>query len=136
MCQPAHTQNAPGVLPWPLRFGVFAKEPLGCGSKKRYQNRTLVSGNMDQDLRSPSCLILSHTHFSFSRPEELSWPLQVPHPILQRHLEVNPALRLAGDAAGRLRSAGIAPGLACFQSWVTMSLFTAIIRCILGVAWR
>ena len=33
----------------------------GCGSKNRYQNGTLVSGNMDQNLRTPSCLILSHT---------------------------------------------------------------------------
>ena len=24
---------------------------------------TLVSGNMDQNLRNPSCLILSYTHF-------------------------------------------------------------------------
>ena len=30
--------------------------------KKRYQTGTLVSGNMDQNLRNPSCLILSHTH--------------------------------------------------------------------------
>ena len=34
----------------------------GCGSKNWYQNGTLVSGNMDQNLRNPSCLILSHTH--------------------------------------------------------------------------
>ena len=33
----------------------------GCGSKNRYQNGTLVSGNMDQHLRNPCCLILSHT---------------------------------------------------------------------------
>ena len=31
-------------------------------NKKRYQHGTLVSGNMDQNLRNPSCLILSHTH--------------------------------------------------------------------------
>ena len=31
-------------------------------SKKRYQNGTLVSGSMDQNLRNPSCLIFSHTH--------------------------------------------------------------------------
>ena len=30
--------------------------------KPPYQNRTLVSGNMDQNLRNPSCLILSYTH--------------------------------------------------------------------------
>ena len=34
----------------------------GCGSKNRYQNGTLVSGNMDQNLRNPYCFILSHTH--------------------------------------------------------------------------
>ena len=33
----------------------------GCVSKKRYQNGTLVSGNMDQSLHNPSCFILSHT---------------------------------------------------------------------------
>ena len=32
----------------------------GGGSKNRYQNGTLVSGNMDQNLRNPFCLILSH----------------------------------------------------------------------------
>ena len=32
----------------------------GCGSKKRYQHGTLVGGNMDQNLRFPSCLMLSH----------------------------------------------------------------------------
>ena len=36
----------------------------GCGSKNRYQNGTLVSGNMDQNLRNPSCSILSHTHIA------------------------------------------------------------------------
>ena len=34
----------------------------GHGSKKRCQNGTLVSGNMDQNLRNPSSLILSHCH--------------------------------------------------------------------------
>ena len=33
----------------------------GCGSNNRYQNGNLVSANMDQDLRNPACLILSHT---------------------------------------------------------------------------
>ena len=37
------------------------REFSGCGSKKQYQNGTLVSGNMDQNLRILSCLILSHT---------------------------------------------------------------------------
>ena len=41
----------------PLGFSRY-----GCGSKNRYQNGTLASGNMDHNLRNPSCLILSHTH--------------------------------------------------------------------------
>ena len=32
-------------------------------AQNRYQNGTLVSGSMDQNLRNPSCLMLSHTHF-------------------------------------------------------------------------
>ena len=32
------------------------------GSKNRYRNGTLVSGNMDQSLSNPSWFILSHTH--------------------------------------------------------------------------
>ena len=39
----------------------FCGFPYGCGSKNRYQNGTLLSGNMDQNPRNPSCLILSHT---------------------------------------------------------------------------
>ena len=34
----------------------------GYGSKNRYQNETLVSGNMDQNLRNPSSFLLSHCH--------------------------------------------------------------------------
>ena len=34
----------------------------GCGSKNRYQHGSLVSGNMDQNLRNPSCLIFCRTH--------------------------------------------------------------------------
>ena len=37
---------------------------FGRGSRNRYQNGTLVCGNMDQHLRNPSCLILSRTHFT------------------------------------------------------------------------
>ena len=46
------------------RFERHTFEPrlYGCGSKNRYQNGTLVSGNMDQNLRNSSCLIMSHTH--------------------------------------------------------------------------
>ena len=44
------------------------KWSFGCGSKNRYQNGTLVSGNMDQNPRNPSCLILSHSHFPLGFP--------------------------------------------------------------------
>ena len=40
--------------------------PLGCGSKKRYQNGTLVSGNMGQNLRNPSCLRATPTLVQWS----------------------------------------------------------------------
>ena len=39
-------------------------ESYGCGSKNRYPNGTLVGGHMDQNLRNPSCLILSHIHIA------------------------------------------------------------------------
>ena len=42
----------------------------GRGSKNRYQHGALVSGNMDQNLRNPSCFILSHTHIGL---KELEW---------------------------------------------------------------
>ena len=47
--------------------------PCGCRSKNRYQNETLVSGNMNQNLQNPSWLILSHTHMGLS----LSVPVSV-----------------------------------------------------------
>ena len=34
---------------------------LGCGSKNRYQNGTLDSGNTEQNLRKPACFISSHS---------------------------------------------------------------------------
>ena len=40
----------------------------GCGSKNRYQNGTLLSGNMDQNPRNPSSLILSHSHVLEPQP--------------------------------------------------------------------
>ena len=49
--------------------------PFGCGSKNRYQNGTLVSGNMDQTLSNPPCLILSHGHLAGS-DVRLMVPLQ------------------------------------------------------------
>ena len=41
-----------------------AARTFGCGSKTGAKNGTLVSGNIDQNLRNPSCLILSHTHLT------------------------------------------------------------------------
>ena len=55
------------LLKWLQLFKAY-----GCGSKNRNHNRTLVSGNMDQNLRNPSCLILSHTHIS-EVPESQPW---------------------------------------------------------------
>ena len=44
-------------------YGSSQKASInGCGSTNRYQNGTLVSGNMDQNLRNPSWSILSHAH--------------------------------------------------------------------------
>ena len=61
---------------------------FGCGSKNRYQNGTLVSGNMDQHLRNPSSFIVSHTHFgeAFGTGEidsSLARPLLVAKLLLQ-----------------------------------------------------
>ena len=42
----------------------------GCGSKNRYQNGTLVSGNMYQNLRNPS----SHTHMALAYPQAFCGP--------------------------------------------------------------
>ena len=36
---------------------------LAAAPKNPYQTGTLVSENMGQNLRNPSCFILSHTHF-------------------------------------------------------------------------
>ena len=44
-----------------LEGGNVAIMPCGCGSKIGTPDGTLVSGNMDQNLRSPGGLILTHT---------------------------------------------------------------------------
>ena len=41
---------------------------MAVAQKTGTQNGTLVSGNMDQNLRNPSCLILSHTHIWWDCP--------------------------------------------------------------------
>ena len=64
--------NGPGSGGWP-RCGSqtkthdppsepFAEMNMAVAQKTGTQNGTLVSGSMDQNLRNPSCLILSHTH--------------------------------------------------------------------------
>ena len=55
----ANASKTPFVSLMSIHIQVYL---CGCGSKNRYQNGTLVSRNMDQNLRNPSCLILSHTH--------------------------------------------------------------------------
>ena len=62
------TNQLPVVWPFPPRR-------YGCGSKNRYQDGTLVSGNMDQNLHNPSSLILSHAHM---------------HPKLARGMDCGP----------------------------------------------
>ena len=37
---------------------------FGCGSKIGAQKGTLVNGNLDYNLRSPGCFILTHTHLT------------------------------------------------------------------------
>ena len=51
-------------------FGSF-----GCGAKLGTPNGTLLSRNMDQNLRSPGGLILTHTRFAPKRrtPGQVGW---------------------------------------------------------------
>ena len=42
--------------------GLLVCRNVAVAQKTGTQNGTLASGNMDQNLRNPSCLILSHTH--------------------------------------------------------------------------
>ena len=74
--------------------------PCGCGSKNRYQNGTLVSGNMDQNLRKPSCLILSHTQVLGPEKPPGSETPTFPMP---RFKSVDPerVQRLSASAGGR-----------------------------------
>ena len=58
---------------------------FGSGSKNRYQNGTLLSGNMDQNLRNPPCSILSHTHFTFPSPFPLGQSVKFDLLILLLH---------------------------------------------------
>ena len=50
------------VLEWWILSVTFVV--IGRGSKNRCQIGTLASGNMDQNLRNPPCLILSHTQLA------------------------------------------------------------------------
>ena len=45
--------------------GLTKSDNVAVAQKTGTQNGTLVSGNVDQNLRSPTCLILSHAHVSF-----------------------------------------------------------------------
>ena len=63
-----------------LRLGAW----YGSGSKIATQNGTLVSGNMDQNLRSPASLILTHTH---------TWKLSLVAVSLRIGLDVRDGLR-------------------------------------------
>ena len=67
------------MMPTPDRIGYQG----GCGSKNRCQNGTLVSGNMDQNLRNPSCLFLSHSQAGFTRLtlHSVSFNHQIPRPL-------------------------------------------------------
>ena len=58
---------------------------FGCGSNKRHQNGTLVSGNLDQHLRNPGFLILRHCHFwgggaNWAVQNGLGWPILIHNP--------------------------------------------------------
>ena len=66
-------KTTPGTPPGKERRLISAPasntdEHMAVAQKKRYQNGTLVSGNMDQNLRNPSCLILSHTRIYLRPP--------------------------------------------------------------------
>ena len=69
-----HREGAPGAAAAEAAFGGGGGTPgakrllltwtYGCGSKMGTQNGTLVNRNMDQNLRSPGGLILTHTHMA------------------------------------------------------------------------
>ena len=48
------------------RLGTFKDPHVAVAQKTGTKWLALGSGNMDQNLCSPSCLILSHTHVPFS----------------------------------------------------------------------
>ena len=59
---PSHTIKGANWSPiLQAMVGHYGYLLYGCGSKNRYQNGTLVSGNMEKCV-TPSCLILSRTH--------------------------------------------------------------------------
>ena len=79
----------------------------GRGSKNRYQNGTLVSGNMDQNLRNPSCFILSHTHVydpKFTSPSTLgsksTWDRKV-RPAMEPRALAKPVFDASGFTGQR-----------------------------------
>ena len=52
-----------------VRYDMTKRHTNGSGSKNRYRNGTLVSGNMDQNPRNPYRLILSHSQIASSSHE-------------------------------------------------------------------
>ena len=60
-------RSAPGRIParQTANGGGTVSEAQAVAPKTGTQNGTLGSGNMDQNLRNPSCLILSHTHVAW-----------------------------------------------------------------------
>ena len=86
--------------------------PYGCGSKNRYQNGTLVSGNMDQNPRNPSWSILSHTLLEKLGETStcnllLKWGKPA-LPLEQRYVEISPL--------GRLHLCGLLVVEFCFET--------------------
>ena len=82
----------------------------GSGSKKCTQNGTLVSGNMDQNLRSPGGLILTHTYMGHSISHSL--------PLAPPSYRLLPRCRPAG---GGCRARGRAPGAGLGLKWNVVS---------------
>ena len=81
-CEPTCGASAASHSAWVHSKGIGVNaspgrsnlEVLALGSrnkwqwlKNRYQNGSLISGNMDQNLRKPSCSILSHTQMGLAQ---------------------------------------------------------------------
>ena len=58
------SRSAPRLMRWSFLCHGSHRKTIWLWLKNRCQNGTLVSGNVDQNLRNPSCLILSHSHLN------------------------------------------------------------------------